>query len=49
MDWSRRFFRFEITETVATEYKEEVYEAVEVFVKDGIACAWMILVPGMPT
>ena len=30
------FFQFEITETVATEYKEEVYEAVEVFVKDGI-------------
>ena len=30
------FFQFEITETVATEYKEEVYGAVEVFVKDGI-------------
>ena len=30
------FFQFEITETVATEYKEEMYEIIEEFKKDGI-------------
>lgn len=31
------FFQFEITETVATKYREELYEAVEEFVQGGIS------------
>ena len=37
---SPRYFQFEITETVATEYSESFCQAV--------ASAWMISVPAMP-
>ena len=36
MDWSRRFFSLRSQRPLRQNTKEEVYEAVEVFVKDGI-------------
>lgn len=41
-----RYFQFEITETVATEYSESSVRRLRNLRKRELACAWMTLVPG---